>query len=364
VRLRTMSKSAVVVSRSHRTRSAVLRVVVVAAIAGLVALSSNAAGEEQVRSQLEMPTSFDLRFATGRSIHGTGVPLDDRNDEPDPRPVPTRRSRAASGAEVSIGVSPSYSFDAARIQAWVDFIGSLLHGSELETVSFYIAPPSEIGEFCGPHAAACYWASGTPPLIVAPGEDAPGGFTAEAILAHEYGHHVSNSRANPPWGALFYGTKRWASYVDVCAAVVAGQFFPGDGGERYGLNPTEGFAEAYRVANQHRLGVPEAPWRLVDEVFYPDATASELIEQDVLDPWTAHTSVTYRGRFTRTGPTRLTFDVSTALDGVATARIRAPKGARFRLTESLSTVCGQRTTYFTVRRLKGFGRFELVVSRP
>ena len=348
---------------AQRIRSTLLHVGVVGVLVGLIASPLRATGEQPVRRQLEMPTVFDLRFASDVGIHATTAPLDDHNDEPGPGAMPTRRYRAASGAEVNIGVSTSYSFDDARIQAWVDFIGSLLHGSELKTVAFYIAPPSEVAEFCGPHAAACYWVS--PSTIVAPGEDLPGGFTAEAILAHEYGHHVSNSRANPPWGALFYGTKRWASYVDVCAAVVAGQFFPGEGGEHYGLNPTEGFAEAYRVANQHRLGVAEAPWRLVDRAFYPDATASALIEQDVLDPWTGHTSVTYRGRFTRRGPTRLTFDVSTTLDGVATASIRAPKGARFHLTESSpSMVCGQRTTYFTVRRLKGFGRFELVVSRP
>jgi hypothetical protein len=75
-------------------------------------------------------------------------------------------------------------------------------------------------------------------------------------------------------------------------------------------------------------------------------------------------TVTYRGRFTRSGPARHTFDVATGFDGVATASVRAPKGAQFRVTDAMATVCGQRTTYFTVRRVKGFGRFELVVSRP
>ena len=345
--------------RKPRVRSGVLGIAVVAALMGLVVSPLGAAGKEHAR-QLETPNASDLRFGYGAGIDAKAASANDRNDGPRPT---TRAFRVASGEEVRIGVSPAYSFDAARLQAWADFIGSLLHGSELGAVSFYFAPPSEIAEACGPHAAACYYAS-VLPMIFTPGEDLPGLLTAEAILAHEYGHHVSNSRPNPPWGALFYGTKRWASYVNVCAAVLAGQYFPGDGGEHYALNPSEGFAEAYRVANQRRLGVPEAPWRLVDPAFYPDATAGALIERDVVDPWAAHTSVTYRGRFTRAGPSRLTFDVSTALDGIATASVRAPKGARFRVSQTMSTVCGQRTTYFTVRRVKGFGRFELVVSRP
>src|SRR5262245_21794748 len=142
---------------AQRIGSTLLRVGVVGVLVGLIA-SPLSATRERPRRQLEMPTVFDLRFAPDASIHATSAPLDDRTDEPDP-PPPTRRFRAASGAEVSISVSPSYSFDAARIQGWVDFIGSLLHGSELERVSFYIMPPSEIPEYCGPHAAACYWVS-------------------------------------------------------------------------------------------------------------------------------------------------------------------------------------------------------------
>ena len=42
----------------------------------------------------------------------------------------------------------------------------------------------------------------------------------------------------------------------------------------------------------------------------------------------------------------------------------AAKGARFRVTQTMATVCGQRITYFTVRRVKGFGKFVLSVSRP
>jgi hypothetical protein len=336
-----------------------VRVLVAAALAVAAAAVTGAGLHESGQPRLETPRLGDLLYATGPVSDAGARPVADRSDIL----ARQRRYRTAAG-DILLVVSPLYAFGEAQIQRWLEFIGSLLHGDELDDVLVYLAPPSEIPELCGPTAAACYLPGGLPTMIVTPGEDLDGGLTAEAILAHEYGHHVANSRPNPPWGALFYGTKRWASYVDVCAAVLAGQFFPGDGGDHYSLNPGEGFAEAYRVTNQRRLGGPEAPWRLVDRRFYPDATALGLVEQDVVDPWTAHSTVTFSGRFTRSGPTRHTFEVSTGLDGIATASVRAPKGARFRVTEAMATVCGQRTTYFTVRRVKGFGKFVLTVSRP
>jgi hypothetical protein len=335
-----------------------VRVLVAAALAVAVAAVTVGGLHESGQPRLETPRLGDLLYATG-SVSDTGArPVSDFSDI-----LAQRRAYRTAAGEILLVVSPLYGFEEAQIQRWLEFIGSLLHGDELDDVLFYLAPPSEIAELCGPAAAACYLPGSMPTMIVTPGEDLDEGLTAEAILAHEYGHHVANSRPNPPWGALFYGTKRWASYVDVCAAVLAGQFFPGDGGDHYSLNPGEGFAEAYRVTNQRRLGGPEAPWRLVDRRFYPDATALGLVEQDVVDPWTAHSTVTFSGRFTRTGPTRHTFEASTGLDGIATASVRAPKGAKFRVTEAMATVCGQRRTYFTVRRVKGFGTFVLTVSR-
>ena len=124
------------------------------------------------------------------------------------------------------------------------------------------------------------------------------------------GHHVANSRTNPPWGALFYGTKRRASYVDVCAAVFAGQYFPGDEFEHYALNPERvrrGVPGREPTAARRPRGALAARRRAV----YPDATAAALIEQDVLEPWTAHSTATYRGQFTRRGPNRQTFEVAT-----------------------------------------------------
>ena len=39
--------------------------------------------------------------------------------------------------------------------------------------------------------------------------------TAASVLTHEYGHHIADSRQNPPWPSVNWGTKRWASYENV-----------------------------------------------------------------------------------------------------------------------------------------------------
>src|SRR5207249_3734012 len=83
-------------------------------------------------------------------------------------------------------------------------------------------------------------------------------------------------RINPPWRALTWGTKRWASYMNVCAKTVSGQLHPGNEGNAYQLNPGEAFAEAYRVLNEQREGIASPEWDLVDPSLRPDATALQL----------------------------------------------------------------------------------------
>jgi hypothetical protein len=347
-------------TRSFRTRVGLpmTTALAMALVAVVVALPHAAATGVPAERPLETPVLGDLLYASG--------PLAEASTRT-PRIADTARayrarSRTAAGEQVDLRISPFYSFDPARIQRWVDYLGSLLHGAELESVVVYLAPPFEISRLCGRGAAACY--SPADKLIVAPGEDLDAQTSAESVLAHEYGHHVANSSLNPPWKAVDYGTKRWASYANICRGAADGQVFPGDQGERYHLNPGEGFAEAYRVTNQRRLGVAEAPWQIVDQRFYPDSTAMALIEKDVTQPWSATSSVSYAGRFRPGGPRTRTFAVSTPLDGVVTANVRASKGSSFRVTKAQTTVCGQRTTNVTVRRFRGFGGFRLSVSRP
>jgi hypothetical protein len=341
--------------RVGRTRRISFAMALVAAVAPF---PQAAATGVHSGKRLETPVVSDLRSPSG-GIADAATRVPHLSD--------TARAyrgeyQTPAGEAVDIRVSHSYSFDTAQVQAWVDYLGSLLHGRELQSVVIYLAPPAEVGQLCGSGAAACY--SPRDRLIVAPGEDLDAQTSAEAVLTHEYGHHLANTSLNPPWIPLDYGTKRWASYLDVCRKAAAGEIFPGDEDEHYQLNPGEGFAEAYRVTNEHRLGLAEAPWQVVDQRFYPDATAMALIEQDATQPWTGNSSVSYPGRFRRGGSSVRTFTVSTALDGLTSASVRSPKGTSFRVTKPQTTVCGERTTTVTVRRLKGYGSFRLFVSRP
>lgn len=138
--------------------------------------------------------------------------------------------------------------------------------------------------------------------------------TVEEVLTHEYGHHVANNRDNYPWPAIAYGTKRWATYMGICAKEAVGTVFPGDEGKHYLQNPGEGFAESFLHLNEVKLGIPETPW-FYDAALAPDAGALAALEQDVLKPWKDNAIKRWSGRFGRRGQQQVrTFQ--TPLDGV------------------------------------------------
>jgi hypothetical protein len=284
---------------------------------------------------------------------------------------------ASNGEVVNVTFSDSYPQDPALGQRWANFLAGLVHGAELASVRLYVAPILEVQRICGFQALACY--APFADRIVAPGETAPNGTPPESIVAHEYGHHVASERSNAPWQAVEWGTKRWATYVNVCARARAGSLFPGSEGRGYRLNPGEAFAEAYRVLNERRAGRPDL-WSLVDAGLFPDDTALQLLEQDVVQPWTANGSTTLSGAFRRGSGRARSFAVTTPLDGTLRLTLRTPPGARFGLallsggrlvarapagSRTLSsTVCGLRSFTVRVARTKGFGAFTLQVSKP
>src|SRR6266516_1020502 len=190
---------------------------------------------------------------------------------------------AATGDQVKVYVSDAYPADDSVNQHWADFIAGLVHGNEITKVTVYVAPVSEVQTVCqSTEADGCYFLRDQ--QIVVPGEPSADGVPVEEIVAHEYGHHVAMNRSNWPWAAVEWGTKRWASYENVCARVQAHTAFPGDEGANYFSNPGEAFAESYRVLNDQRgqLGSMQLPWRM--NGFAPDATALTLLEQDVQTP--------------------------------------------------------------------------------
>jgi hypothetical protein len=288
---------------------------------------------------------------------------------------------ASTGERLTVRISDSYPQDPAVAQRWADFLASLLHGSELQAVVTYLAPLREVQAVCGRSALACY--SPSQQFLIAPGERVAPDISAEAIVMHEYGHHVAASRSDDPWAAVDYGTKRWSSYLQVCARVRAGQLFPGDEGSNYRLNPGEAFAETYRVLNERRLGMVESTWDVVSDSLYPDATALALVEQDVTTPWTGNVASSSTTKLT-TRARASTVAVSTPLDGTLRVSVRGTKGARVTLdllsatgsrilrtvvtgatTKTLSTtVCGTRSYRARLTLQRGSGSFRLAVSKP
>src|SRR5262249_40290116 len=219
-------------------------------------------------------------------------------------------------------------------------------------------------------ALACYDPqTGT---IATPADDSSD-VSAKSALLHEFGHHIANARRNPPWHAIDRGPKRWATYENVCVESKKGKMFPGAEADlnEYRRNPGEGWAEAYRVFNEQRLGLPAFPWQAVNRaLFYPDATALQLVQDDVLHPWLKRTTSTIAGRLLK-NRTR-TYSIPTPLDGSFT--VTAPAGLRLSVLGKSSTltsgarsvnteVCGQRTLRVRVTA-KRAESYTLRVARP
>jgi hypothetical protein len=287
--------------------------------------------------------------------------------------------RVSTGESVTVYASNSYPVDAGLGQRWADFLAMLVHGSELSTVTVLLATPDQLSRTCGADAVACYSARGA--QLYAPGEDPGSDLSAEAVITHEYGHHIAANRSNAPWLALDWGPKRWASSMQVCAKARKGVLVPGaEDPVQYTENPGEGWAETYRVLNERKAGLPETPWQIVEQSLYPTAAALTAAEQDVTTPWTTGTTTTQTVALSRTKKTR-TFTVATQLDGALKMTLRASGGMRVSLdvfesstrathvasTRAVArtlTVCGARSYRFRVTDLSGRGSVSLTVAKP
>jgi hypothetical protein len=286
--------------------------------------------------------------------------------------------RIASGELVTVFASNSYPMDPALGQRWANFLGSLVHGPELSSVTVLLAPQSQISRVCGAAAVACY--DPRSESLYTPGEDPASDLSAEAVITHEYGHHIANNRANTPWSAVDYGPKRWASTMQVCAKAATGQLFPGaENGRQYTLNPGEGWAETYRVLNERTAGIPETPWDIVSQSLYPTPAALTAAQQDVLVPWTRAAASTQR--VTLTAKKTRTFTIATPLDGRLNLTVRHSAGLRLsvdvfaastRIVHTVTagtvnrsaTVCGTRSYRVRVTDLRGRGSASVAVLKP
>ena len=284
----------------------------------------------------------------------------------------------SGGEAVRVHVSDSYPTPSAVGQRWADFLAGLVHGSELSLATVYVVTPAEIHLFCGLHALGCYGGN----ELVFMGETV-NGVTPEEVAAHEYGHHVAANRLNPPWRAIDWGPKRWASAANICARARLNEVRPEDHVGSYRLHPGEGFAEVYRVLNESRTGATTFGWPIVDLSFYPDAEKLRAAERDVVDPWASPVSRVWRARFAATRRREWGQRVSTPLDGVLDVVARFPRGAQHELTvlagdgttvlasglwsgaaekRVTTTVCGERSVVVRLTRRGRAGPFTLRVT--
>jgi hypothetical protein len=206
----------------------------------------------------------------------------------------------AAGETFRIYQSSWYVDDPAIRQSWTGFFQRLPHGAELSRLTVYFSPLWEVRQICGAGALACY--SGVAQAMVVPGDR--GQVNMDQVIAHEYGHHIAANRRNDPWPALEYGTKRWATYANVCQRVQSGSASPGDEGVNYQVNPGEAFADTYRfmvgsrVSNSTTWNSPAAGPFLTPS-FPNDSGAYAAVFADATAPWTGPTAGDWSGRLDR-----------------------------------------------------------------
>jgi hypothetical protein len=265
-------------------------------------------------------------------------------------------------------------------QTWADFLAGLAHGPELSVLKTYVATFAEMQEICGEDALGCYGGD----QLMSMGETLFG-VSAQEVVRHEYGHHIAFHRLNPPWQAIDWGPKNWASLENVCKRAADRTAYPGDEGDYYSLNPGEAWAETYRLLEERRAGVAGSGWRIIDSSFYPTDAALQAAERDALQPWTANTTAVYRRIFSKRASRGWSIPLSTPLDGSLDIRMTLPRGGlqdmvlldadgKTVLAKGLwsststqritTTVCGQRSLVLRVTQKGALGKIVVTVSRP
>jgi hypothetical protein len=322
------------------------------------------------------------------------VPLRDVVREA-PGAAGARIAATASGQRYSIGdgsedtiavdVSAACRADctAADPQAIASFIGTLIHGPEVNLLTVQLDTPFELGFDCGFDAQSCYF-SGMNRIVLSGDDDrAPDNASREFVLAHEYGHHVAQHRDLPsPFpAAIDWGTERWASVEHVCQGKRSGSYFPGDEGLHYYEDPGEAFAESFAF---NRFPEAAVKWAWAPAL-RPSAASLRALRRDTLHPWLGRRSFTVSGRVPRRGAAvqefRTPFDGEVSIGSAAGDRglgyelvirhrsgkvlLSSRQGISFRHRLDY-TVCGQSPLRVAVRaRGRRAGEpFRLTIRRP
>jgi len=288
---------------------------------------------------------------------------------------------ASTGEIVHVFVSNAVPLEVATPEGWAEFLSGVTHGAELAALTTRVAPLDEVRTICGPSTLGCYG----PNEMIVPSEAAEDGTPPEEVVRHEYGHHIAFHRQNPPWRAIDWGPKRWASSADVCARVSRNEAFPGSGGRNYARNPGEAWAEVYRLMDERKAGVTTATWTIIAPTFYPSEAALQAAERDVLEPWTRGRTLSFQRTFRQRTPKVWWIRLTTPLDGelrltaalprAGTQEVALVAGNRRtvlqrgqwvsqRAKRLSRVVCGQRTLFLRVTQQGGLGSVRLTVSTP
>jgi hypothetical protein len=287
---------------------------------------------------------------------------------------------ASTGERVNVFVSDL--LPAETPEKWAEFLVGLTHGPELALITTRLATLDEVQQLCGARALGCYIRN----EMIALGEPTiDSGTTPEEVVRHEYGHHVAFHRANPPWRAIDWGPKNWASATSVCTRVSRGEAFPGNEGGNYALNPGEAWAETYRLMDERKDGITTATWQVVSQSFFPNEPALAAAERDVVTPWTANRQVVHRRVFGKRTKKTWWIPVQTPLDGELTLSATLPRNALHevalvapdrrtvlrraqwvgqRVKRIATAVCGQRSLFVRVTQSGGLGRVTVTASTP
>ena len=287
----------------------------------------------------------------------------------------------STGEVVDVFVSDSLPVDTVTPEAWAEFMVSLTHGPELARVTSYMATLAEVQELCGTRALGCY----SRDEMVSLGEATIDGTTPEEVVRHEYGHHIALYRENAPWRAIDWGPKHWASAATVCPRVVRGEAFPGNEGRNYSQNPGEAWAEVYRLLEERKAGITTGAWPIIAPSFYPDETALQAAERDVLQPWTAGRTASFKKVFAKKAPRVWWIPLATPLDGNLRIMAALPRGGLHevalvagnrrtvirrgqwvgqRVKRIETTVCGQRALFIRVTQAGAIGRVAVTAATP
>ena len=166
-----------------------------------------------------------------------------------------------------------------------------------------MATDEEIAQTCGAGTMACYDPSSERMIVSGQSEEVDG-IPREAVIAHEYGHHIANNRRGDIWSALSAGTPRWSTYEHVCELARGGEVFPGNEGAHYWENPGEAFAQSYS-----QMVVPQANWYYTP-LLRPDETALAKLRMGRVHPWREPAKTVWRktvpgkARVSRSGRSR------------------------------------------------------------